>query len=81
MKVTDPEVNGAVNAPADCCVQPEQVMVKPPVFEVPTVSVVVPLTLLLVAVIMLVLPFAAQAERSCLKSPFAVTMNSPWLSE
>src|SRR5438309_1978419 len=61
MKVTDPEVSGAVNAPADCCVQPEQVMVKPPVFEVPTVSVVVPLTLLLVAVIMVVLPFAAEA--------------------
>jgi hypothetical protein len=61
MNVTEPEANEAVNAAVLCCVQPEQVIVKPPVFEVPTVSVVVPLTLLLVAVIIVVLPFAAEA--------------------
>jgi hypothetical protein len=61
INVTEPEANEAVNAPVLCCVQPEHVIVKPPVFEVPTVSVVVPLTLLLVAVIMVVLPFAAEA--------------------
>jgi hypothetical protein len=61
MNVTEPELNEAVNVPAVCCVHPVQVMVSPPLFEVPTVSVVVPPTLALVAVIVVVLPFAAEA--------------------
>jgi hypothetical protein len=61
MNVTDPEANEAVNAPLLCCVHPLQVMVSPPLFEVPTVRVVVPLTFPLVAVIVVVLPFAAEA--------------------
>jgi hypothetical protein len=61
MNVTDPEANEAVNAPLLCCVHPLQVMVSPPLFEVPTVRVVVPLTFPLVAVMVVVLPFAAEA--------------------
>ena len=61
MNVTDPEANEAVNALLLCCVHPLQVMVSPPLFEVPTVSVVVPLTFPLVAVMAVVLPFAAEA--------------------
>jgi hypothetical protein len=61
MKVTEPEANEAVNPPVVCCVHPVQVMVSPPLFEVPTVRVVVPLTFPLVAVMVVVVPFAAEA--------------------
>lgn len=43
-KVTDPAVSDAVNVLDPCETHPVQEIVRPPLLEVPTVSVVVPLT-------------------------------------
>jgi len=60
--VTEPEVREAVKVPEPCEIHPVQEIVRLPLLAVPTVRVVVPLTLPELAVITVELPFVAIVE-------------------